>query len=237
MQDLVFGKEYPIQPTEELKIHAGDRLDIMIYAAEPALAIPFNVMFGSFRVESEDGELTTSVPSTENLGYLVDNEGNIELPFLGTLHVADLTVDAIKEMVQNQLKTRGYISEPIVTVSLMNFSVIVLGEMSPGILEAEDGRLNILQAIAKSGDLQTAANRGEITVIRTEGGVRKAYALNMYSVELFNSPVFNLQQDDIIYVKPRRSKLDTDDELMLRLLSVLLSTISAIASICWWIFR
>ena len=104
-------------------------------------------------------------------------------------------------------------------------------------LSAEDGRLNLLQAIVKAGDLSTAANRGRLLVIRTEGMVRKAYEVNLYSMEMFNSPVFNLQQGDIIYATPRKSKLDADSDLALRLLSVVLSTVSAIASICWWIFR
>ena len=231
MQDLVVGDLYPVQPVEELVVHPGDRLSIMIYATRAELAVPFNVMTGSFSVSSENGELVTSVDSSEeSKGYLVDNKGDIELPFLGTLHVIDLTIDEIKELISNAIIENGYIQEPIVTVSLTNFKVIAFGETGPTMLSAEDGRLNLLQAIVKAGDLSTAANR-------TEGMVRKAYEVNLYSMELFNSPVFNLQQGDIIYATPRKSKLDADSDLALRMLSVVLSTVSAVASICWWIFR
>ncbi len=238
MQDLVVGDLYPVQPVEELVVHPGDRLDIMIYATRAELAVPFNVMTGSFSVSSENGELVTSVDAPdESRGYLVDNKGDIELPFLGTLHVVDLTIDEIKELITNAIIENGYIQEPIVTVSLTNFKVIAFGETGPIVLPAPDGRMNLIEAIVAAGDLSLAANRGRLLVIRTEGMVRKAYEVNMYSMDLFNSPVFNLQQDDIIYAIPRRSKLDADGDLALRLLSVALSTVSALAAISWWIFR
>ena len=238
MQDLVVGDLYPVQPVEELVVHPGDRLSIMIYATRAELAVPFNVMTGSFSVSSENGELVTSVDAPEeSRGYMVDNKGDIELPFLGTLHVIDLTIDEVKELISKTIIENGYIQEPIVTVSLTNFKVIAFGELGPSMLSAEDGRLNLLEAVVRAGDLSLAANRGRLLVIRTEGMVRKAYEVNLYSMELFNSPVFTLQQGDIIYATPRKSKLDADSDLALRLLSVLLSTVSAIASICWWIFR
>ena len=167
--------------------------------------------------------------------YLVDNEGYILFPVLGSLRVEGMTLKQLKEEISNLIIEKKYINDPIVTAEFTNFQITILGEVgSKGNYIVKDNRITILQAIAMAGDLTTYAQNDNIWVIRTEGGERQVYPIDLRSKSCFDSPGFWLQQDDVVYVKPRKAKLDGGSQLALTITSTVLSGLSALGSILYW---
>ena len=114
----------------------------------------------------------------------------------------------VEKMIADEITSRGFIKEPVVNARIENFEVTVIGETTSTIVPAEGKSLNLLQAIAKWGGTRGENyNIKEITVIRTENGTRRAYAVNLQKNALFESPVFYLQQNDVIYIKHQGSQL------------------------------
>jgi|688.fasta_scaffold835538_1 polysaccharide export outer membrane protein len=138
-------------------------------------------------------------------GYLVNSEGNIEFPVIGTIHLAGLTrtqaIDVLKE------KLGSYIVNPTISLRILNFRVTVLGDVrNPGTFTIPNERITLLEALGIAGDLLITGERHNVLVIRDEDGKRKEYRLDLTQESLFSSPVFYLQQNDVIYVEPNRAK-------------------------------
>ena len=177
-------------------IKPGDRLAINITAINKEAAQAFTV------------SATGATPDAQ--GYLVDSLGNIQLLQLGTVHVAGLTSAVLQDSLQRQLES--YIKGPVVTVSIANFKITVMGEVTtPGIITVTEDKINILQALTQSGDLTLFAKRDNILVIREENGTREFARLDISSNKIFESPYFNLQQNDFIYVEPNKTKFIAND--------------------------
>ncbi len=132
-------------------------------------------------------------------GYLVNSRGEISLPILGTIQVAgknrmDLETE-IKTMLLDQLKNP--------TVQILNFKVTVLGDVKlPGTFKIPNERITLLEALGLAGDLKMSGERKNIKVIRDSSGVKKEYLVDLTSKEVFNSPAYYLQQNDVVYVQP-----------------------------------
>ena len=195
--DMEYNKDYPARPAPELKMQKEDRLSIQVLSENSQLSAPFNTMLTLT-------DLANQTSKQPVLTYVVDREGNIDFPVLGKLHVEGLTLKEIETMISYEIIARGYIKQPVVNAELDNFQVTVIGGTSGGILQIQGHSFNLLQAIARihAGNTETI-NIKEVTVIRTENGVRTAYAVNMQKKDLFESPVFYLQQNDVIYYKPK----------------------------------
>lgn len=192
-QKIVVNKPAVIMP--------GDRLNINITATNKEAADAFN---------ASQGGGTQGVQ-----GYLVDSSGNILLLQLGELHVAGLTTAEVQQNLQTQLV--NYIKGPVVTVDIVNFKVNVMGEVtSPGVINVPDGKINILQAINQSGDLTVFSKRDNILVIRETNGKREFGRVNISSNTIFTSPYYNLQQNDVVYVEPDKTKFINSDARMQR---------------------
>ena len=190
-------------------IRPGDRLNINITAINQTAAQAFNV-------NASGGATTGGASSTGTAsGYLVDSSGNIQLLQLGIMHVAGLTTAQLKDTLQQQLVS--YITGPLVTVSIINFQVNMMGEVArPGLITVPDGKLNILQAITESGDITTFGKRDNILVIREVNGKREFGRVNISSNHVFESPYFYLQQNDIVYVEPDKAKFISNDVITAR---------------------
>ena len=143
----------------------------------------------------------------QNTGFVVADDGTINVPLIGTLSVAGKTTSDVEKMVTKRIIELGDMEEPTVNVSLGNFRVSVMGEVkSPGMIEVEGQRLTLLEALSKAGDLPPTARRDSILVVRENGGVRSAYYVDLtQSDDVFNSPAYYLQQNDVVYVKPNNS--------------------------------
>lgn len=189
LRDMEYGVDYQASKAPELKLQSEDVLNIKVMSSDPELAAPFNSWTGS-----AGGDLLTT--------YTVDSKGEIDFPVLGALQVEGKTLSQVKEEISSKISSMGYIKEPIVMATLESFKISVIGEVN-SILRAEGESLNLIQAVAQMAIPRQSAKIHDIMVIRTENGVRRAYQVSLQTKDLFESPVFYLQQNDIIYVKPK----------------------------------
>lgn len=239
MQDFKPGERLAVNDAPELKVHVGDRLDISVTCKNPQLAIPFNVVGGVVSVDIngvDDGSGRSSMSSETPRGYLVDASGNIDFPVLGTLHIVGLTLNEVKNLIANLLIERNYIREPIVKVNILNFKITMLGEIGVGVMPIQDNQVNLLQAIAMAGGTRTYSNIKDVRVIRTANGYREMYSVNLKSKDLYNSPAFYLQQDDIVYVIPKGTKIEGSAmSSVWQFISPVVSTVSTLSVLYIWI--
>ena len=184
----------------------GDMLQINVISRNSEAVKPFN----KSDYISKLGGNSNPTANNENsmYYYLVDANGNIEYPFLGTLHIGGMSKSAVEDYIATQIYPRYLTERPGVEVRFQNFKVSILGEVkSPGIIKATNGRLNLLEAIAQAGDLTIHGRRDNVMIIRTNSdGSRSIQTVNMNDKNMILSPSFNLQQNDIIYVEPNSSR-------------------------------
>ena len=168
--------------------------------------------------------------------YLVDNEGYINFPVVGRLKVAGLTKTECQDLILE--KIRPFMAEaekPVVTVNMSSYSVSVLGEVNrPGSFQVGREKITILEALAQAGDLTTFAYRDRIFLIRENSdGQKEFHQLDINDANIINSPYFYLQQNDVVYVEPR--KVETRNAFISANTSVWFSITSALMSIATFI--
>lgn len=184
-------------------IQSGDVLTIAVSSSNPELAIPYNLFSSRSQIASSVSAANSSNKVIANVtyeGYTVDTEGNILFPVLGEIHVAGLTRTEIANKIKGMLES--VMPNPIVTVTLVNFYVTVIGEVArPGTYNFPGDRLTLLEALGFAGDLSVYGNREKVMVIREENGGRHVEILNLKSKDIFSSPYFYLKQNDVVYVE------------------------------------
>lgn len=186
------------------KIQPDDLLMIIVSALDPNLATPFNLMSTTAVTRGNEA----SVGQQSQQLYLVDGNGNIEFPVIGQINVLNRT----KEEVMKELKSKisVYINNPIINVRIMNFKVTVQGEVNkPGVHTITSERLTVAEALSLSGDLTIYGNRKNILIIREENGKRIAERIDITKVDFINSPFYYLKQNDIVYVEPNQTKVNS----------------------------
>lgn len=191
--------------TNDPTLMPGDLLQINVSGPDAEAIKPFNK---TEYVSTTGGSNINNNQDNSIYYYLVDNSGNIEFPMLGTLHVGGMTLSQLQEHIAAQIYPRYLTVKPGVEARIQNFRVFTIGEVgSPGVVRAPNGRLNILEAIAQSGDLNIKGKRDNIMIIRTlADGSRQVKTVNLNDPNLLVSPDFYLQQNDIIYVEPNASQ-------------------------------
>lgn len=188
----------------DAKIMPKDILQIQVFTMTPEAAVPFNLM------KTEKG--TPTIP-TSSYGqstvydYLVDNDGNIEYPVIGTVHLGGLGKTEAEQLIKS--KIQPYMAEAenvVVHVRMMNYKYAVLGGVGrPGVFTTQNEKVSILEAIAQAGDLTTFAYRDRIYLIREKAdGQKEFHQLNIHDANIINSPYYYLQQNDVIYVEQKR---------------------------------
>ena len=176
--------EATIAPYDELSIY------VLSDGKNEELVKPFNVL-GSAGITA----------GQNRMGYLVDVNGNIQFPVLGELHVAGLTRLQLQDMITDQLKSNGYLSNPNVMVRFLNFKVFVLGTESGKVLNITEERCTFLEALAMAGGLDLYTRRDRIGVMREVNGKMVIHYLDPRSTEIFNDEFYLLQQNDIIFTE------------------------------------
>ena len=224
LRDIEYYKTFPGVQPPELKIQSGDKLAIQVLSEESELAAPFFPL----------GTATSSDGGAVAAEYIVDNNGNIDFPVLGKIHVGGYTMRQVGDNLKYEIISRGYIKDPVIRINLTNFSVTVLGEAGQNVLKVDDNKINILQVIANSGGTSDNAKIKDVMVIRKENGENKAYSINLQSKDLFMSPVFYLQQNDIVYVKPRGLRFSTSGQTAMTLVNTIVGIGSAVVYILLW---
>ncbi|MCM1177998.1 MAG: polysaccharide biosynthesis/export family protein [Clostridium sp.] len=201
LQDLAPDSPEAIAINKGILIQPKDMISIVVSSKNPELAATFNLPVVSYQAGAE---ITSSSTGQQRLlGYVVDNDGNIDFPILGEMHVAGLTRWELSKQIKKMLIDQDYIKDPVVTVQFMNFKISVIGEVTrPNTYSIDGDKITILEALSLAGDLTIFGKRDNVTVIREQNGERVMHQLDLRSVELFNSPAYYLQQNDVVYVTP-----------------------------------
>ena len=227
LQDMQVGERYHFERKHEAVVHRDDRLSITVSCKQPELALPFNTQNAAVKVSST-GEISASADGTDK-GYRVDVDGNIDFPMLGKINVEGRTLAEVTQLIKNGIIEGNFIKNPLVSVDFLNFKYTVLGAVgSNGTYTVRGDRVTLLEAIANAGDLATNARVDKVTVIREIGKERQIFVHDLRSSNIFNSPCFYLQQNDIVYVEPKYRKKERSE----RITQYITMTLSAIATAC-----
>lgn len=226
LQDIASIKEENIDKNYEVIIHKDDLLAILVNSKDPELALPFNMPVVTYQI----GAQTTA--QQRLLGYLVDQNGDIDFPILGKIHVEGLTRVQVTELIKQKLMSEDLIKDPIVTVQFLNFKVSVMGEVTrPGTFDISGDRITLLEALSMAGDLTIYGRRDRVAVIREKDGKRRILYHDLRSSDIFQSPCYYLQQNDIVYVEPNKAKTGQSRINSNNSVGVWLSAVSVLASI------
>ena len=196
-------------PLYDAKIMPKDLLTVTVNTTVPEAAAPFNLTVQTAQ-NLATSRSTYSQPILQQ--YLVSNEGIIDFPVLGQLKVGGLTKSEAEDMIREKLKP--YLKEvPIVTVRMANYKISVLGEVArPGTFTVSNEKVNVLEALAMAGDLTIWGLRNNVKLVREDAaGKRDIVELDLTNADIITSPYYYLQQNDILYVSPNKTKAKNSD--------------------------
>lgn len=208
-KNIIYFQDEPVEDEEilasqpkELIYKPDDILTINVSALDPDTVRPFNLQL----VSGGSNDVTAAQTGMRQQTYLVDYDGNIEFPVIGTLKVEGLTRTQLTDMLTEKISE--YANDPIVNVRLANFTITILGEVAnPGTFTIQDERITFLEAIGLADDLTIFGKRKDILLIREVDGKKKFAEIDLTSINIVNSPVYYLQQNDVIYVKQNNAKI------------------------------
>lgn len=186
-----------------ITIKPTDKLYIGVKSKDPQISQLFNLVGGS--------NASSYNISQDAYYYTVDSKGDIDFPVVGKIHIQGLTREQVAEKVKKSLVDASLVKDPVVTVGLNNLHYSVMGEVNkPGKFSFEDEKVTILDAISNAGDLTINGIRDDVMVLRQENGHQKIYKINLCSgKDIFSSPAYFLQQNDVVYVSPNDTKKRT----------------------------
>lgn len=211
----------------DFRIMPKDELTIVVSTTDPEASAPFYRKIG----QSKEGRSSSNIGmnNANLLGYLVDNQGYIDFPVLGMIKVMGLTNRECEALIREKLQP--YLKEvPNVTVRTSNYKFSVLGEVGhPGTYTTDAEKVTIFEALAQAGDMTLFSVRDDVQLLREDStGVRRIYHLDLTQANVALSPYFYLQQNDVLYVKPTKAKVNSNTfsgnaSMWLTLLSVVTS--------------
>lgn len=187
----------------EPRIQKNDLLSIKVYSqsADPRTDIPYNLP-----EQAVAGATTTGATA----GFLVADDGTIDYPRLGTLQVEGMTRTGLAKTIKERLDT--VLKNPSVIVRFMNYRVTVLGEVrTPGAFTVPTERITILEALGLAGDITDFGKRDTVKVARENNGKMQIGYVSLISNDLFSSPYYRLQQNDVVFVEQNRRKIQQQE--------------------------
>lgn len=209
-------------------IRNGDALTIFVSALDMEAVTPYNLPTVIYAAPGSRTVQTTPMLQY----YIVDEKGDVTMPVLGAIHVAGLTRVEAQEAIRALLETQ--VVNPSVQVNLINAKVSVLGEVNrPGYVGMSGDRLTILEALAAAGDLTPYGKRDDVLVTREVDGKLEMARVDLRSADLYNSPFFYLQQNDVIYVSPNKVRVvsSTNAGLWVSIVGTLASTAAVVVTV------
>ncbi len=227
-----------LTPIPEAVIKVGDLLSITVNSNTPEAAMPFNLPIypvpraeNAYNIGSGTSGITGSQGALQN--YLVDTEGKIVFPVIGKLYVAGMTKSQLSDLIKNRIYPRYINEEPIILIRYAGFKISILGEVArPGVINTNNEKITILEALAYAGDLTMFALRDNILLIREKDGKRETVRIDIRDKNLLNSPYYFLQQDDVLYVQPNEVKINnTAFTSTLAIPVSVIGTLSSLASL------
>lgn len=192
------------------KIQTGDILSIYVNSLSPEASSFFNPYSGNSSANIASTSTASETGQVAPTGYLVDPSGEIELPLLGNIKVSGYTTSQVRDTLKKKLKF--YLKEPTVLVRFLNFKISILGEVArPSVYNIPNEMITLPEALSMAGDLTLYARRDSIQIIRDVDGKKQFSNVNLSSRDIFSSPYYYLHANDIVYVKPAKTKSQQTD--------------------------
>ena len=182
----------------DAKIMPKDELTILVQTTDPLTSEPFNLR--------STGQISSKNQIT---GYLVDNDGMINFPIVGKIHVAGLTKTECEDLIKSKIQPYLARTEnPLVSVRTSSYRITVIGEVNrPGVIPVATEKISLIEALAEAGDMTIYGKRDNVLLVREDkSGEKHKVRLNMNDANIINSPYYYLQQNDIVYVEPHKVK-------------------------------
>ena len=207
-KNIVYFQDEPLEEglivsePEQLIYKPDDILTINVSALDPDTVRPFNLPV----VTNNATDVMMAQGVAQVQSYLVDYDGNIQFPVLGTIKVAGLTRTELTSLLTEKIS--AYANDPIVNIRLANFTITIIGEVAnPGTFTIQDERITLLEALGMANDLTIYGARKNVLIIREVEGKKKFATIDLTSINTVNSPVYYLQQNDVIYVEPNKARI------------------------------
>lgn len=215
----------------EVKIQPDDLLMIIVSAEDPEIAVPFNLatvtIANPSKLEMAGGQQVIQ-------SYLVDRNGIIDFPVLGKLQVGGLTRSEVLKMLKDKIGV--YIKNPIINLRITNFKISLQGEVNlPGTYTISSERVTLVEAISMAKDLTIYGKRDNILVIREVNGKKSYNRIDITKSDFINSPFYYLAQNDVVYVEPNKTKVNSS--AVGPNTAVIISAISILVSLSVLIFK
>ena len=218
-------------PDYSVKLQPDDELLITVNSSEPRAVQYYNMPL--VNPAQRDILLANTNPQLQT--YIIDKEGNINFPTLGSIHIAGMSIEDATTFLNE--KVREDVTDAIVRLELLNFNVNVLGEVkAPGRYKVTNRKITVLDALAMAGDMTEFGLRENVTVIREENGKLVYHHINLNNSEVFASPYYYLQQNDVVYVEPNKaqqdaSKYNKNNTYKVSVISTIVSACSVVVSL------
>lgn len=200
-QDMPLEKRVPIVKPQSIRLHPADKVSILVSTRDASLSQLFS-LYSTYSIGNVSGNSGGMQQKTSE--YTVGSDGYINFPVLGRLNVLNKTREELQDYIKEELVAQNLVKDPIVTVEFVNLNVLMMGATGARRIPIDRDQFTILDAITQAGDLDISGQRENVRVIRESGAnQRVAYEVNLCSAEeLYNSPAYYLQQNDIVYVEP-----------------------------------
>ncbi|MBO5716970.1 MAG: polysaccharide export protein [Alistipes sp.] len=208
LQDIESGSEITLPDNYQIRLKPLDQLTVVVNSKDPKLAQPFNSA-SSYNSLSTTGSVTNATENSLQV-FTVDNRGYITLPIIGQVKCAGLTRQELEAEIEKRIKESNYIAEPQVNVRFADLAITIIGEVNkPGRYDIKRDNISIFEALALAGDMTIYGNREDVAVIRQIDGKSVVTKLDIRSKEVFESPCYYLEQNDIVIVSPNKYKAAT----------------------------
>lgn len=204
-------------------IQTSDLLSITVSSLNPQASAIFNAPNES----TPNANMATQSGNTLTVGYLVNDSGYIQFPFLGPIRAEGISKSQLTINIVKLLTDKKLLIDPIVTIRHLNFRVSVLGEVArPGIFTVPNEKISILEALGLAGDLTMYGKRDNVLLIREDGkGEKETTRLNLGSKDLLSSPYYYLRSNDVLYVEPTKNKVQREKNLLVFPIIISLTTL------------
>lgn len=217
-----------IRQTYTPTVQPNDLLSIVVGSLSPESDVIFNVP-NQYTTSAMNYSATGGGSRQQSLGYLVDSEGNIEMPLVGKVKIQNLKTQVAADTIRQRLLK--FLREPTVTIRSLNFKVSVLGEVNrPAVYVVPDEKITLPEMLSLAGDLTIYGRRDNITVIREENGLRQYAKVDLTSRDIFDSPYYYLHKNDLVYIEPVKARMTYADRRV-QLLPLAISIVSTLGLI------
>lgn len=209
IQDTESGTEVSLPEEYLIRLKPLDQITVVVNSKNPELATPFN---SSSSYSALVGTIANTATENNLQTFTIDQEGCITLPIIGKVECKGLTRIELAKDIENRIREAGYITDPQVNVRFANFTISVVGEVNkPGRFDIERDQISIFEALALAGDMTIYGKREDVAVIREQDGKNIITKIDLRSADCLTSPVYYLEQNDIVIVSPNKYKAATSE--------------------------